>query len=129
MAEKKKSYCGTRRGYQDHINKKETPCAACKRANTEHVKEVKAGKAKISAEDYRGALLEEPDVDPDLDRLIELRESLKHVRAAMKVSSPMHIAGLSKERREISKEIEELENPTNQIDEEDPLEALARMGQ
>lgn len=124
--------CGTVTAYNRHRRAREAPCKACAEAKAnggtaERANKVteKASKATYSA--YGEALAIEPEVSADLDRLAELREALRGVRAAMRTSSPMHIAGLSKERRELAKEIKELESAQSETKEEDVLETIFNM--
>lgn len=118
---------GTQYAYERHLKLGIPACKECLAANSEHTRKVKEKSKKASASVYMEALETEPDVTENLDRLAELRDQLKQVRAAMATSSQMHIAGLSKERREIAKEIKELEAAQNETKEVDALEALLQM--
>lgn len=126
--------CGTITAYNRHRRARENPCEPCRRAKksektgtAETAKKTTEKAARATSGTFAETLAAEPDVTENLDRLAELREALKGVRAAMRCSSPMHIAGLSKERRDLAKEIEDIENPASKAEEEDPLEALLKM--
>lgn len=118
---------GTKYAYERHLKLGIPPCEDCLAANKTHTEKTRKNSTKASANVYMEALESEPEVEENLDRLAELRDQLKQVRAAMATSSQMHIAGLSKERREIAREIKELEDAQTETTEEDPLEALFNM--
>lgn len=124
--------CGTITAYNRHRRERESPCKPCREAKANEgtpgkAKKVTEKASKATSTLYTEALREEPEVEENLDRLAELRDALRGVRAAMASSSPMHIAGLSKERRELAKEIKELENALTETKEVDPLEELLKI--
>lgn len=113
--------CGTVAGYHAHWRhaKNETgvgkvDCAECRTAMSEDKAEQRRNEVARAAVDFEDALNNEPEIEPGIDMLKELRYAAKITRAAMRVpKSTRDIASLAKEYASLVQLIAELEAEQN----------------
>lgn len=106
--------CGTVAGYHAHVRRQEETCAECKRAMAEDKRDKRLTEAAKAAVDFEDALNNEPDIEPGIDVLKELRHAAKITRAAMRVpKSTRDIAALAKQYADLVHQIAELEAEQN----------------
>lgn len=93
--------CGTLAAYRRHKRRGEPVCEACAAVNREDKNGRKDQERFASGSAVRSAVSAEPDVD-DVDALVEAKDNLRIVRAALR-SDPPHntIAALTKRRDEL----------------------------
>lgn len=113
--------CGTVAGYHAHYRraKQETgvgavECEECRAAMSEDKAEQRRNEVARAAIDFEDALNNEPEIEPGIDMLKELRYAAKITRAAMRVpKSTRDIAALAKEYASLIQLIAELEAEQN----------------
>jgi len=106
--------CGTVAGYHAHRRREEDACGSCKLAMAEDKQQKRLDEAAMAAASFEAAINAEPDIEPEVDELDDLRENLRYLRAAMRVSKGTRdTASLSKQRAEIVRRIKELEAEQN----------------
>lgn len=113
--------CGTLAKYHAHWReaKKLTgvgsvECEECRAAMSEDKAEQRRNDAARAAVDFEDALNNEPEIEPGIDILKELRYAAKITRAAMRVpKSTRDIASLAKEYASLVQLIAELEAEQN----------------
>jgi hypothetical protein len=109
--------CGTTAGYHSHWReaKKTTgvgsvECEECRAAMAEDKQNQRQNAIAQAAADFEDALNSEPEIEPGIDVLKELRHAARTTRAAMRVpKSTRDIASLAKQYAELVQMIAELE--------------------
>lgn len=106
--------CGTVAGYHAHKRRDEETCADCRRAMADDKRNQRLDAVAQAAASFEDALNNEPDIEPGIDVLRELRGAAKTVRAAMRVpKSTRDIAALAKQYADLVQMIAELEAEQN----------------
>lgn len=96
--------------YRRHLADGEEPCDACKAAEAEYKRGRRADLAAQAAESFADALDLEPEIEGEFDQLADLRDTLRMVRAEMRVAkSSRERASLAKVRIELGDKIRLLE--------------------
>lgn len=102
--------CGTPAGYHAHYRRGEEACPECKRAIADDTKQKRLDAAAQAAVDFEDALNNEPEIEPGIDVLRELRHAARITRAAMRVpKSTRDIAALAKQYADLVQQIAALE--------------------
>lgn len=96
--------------YRRHLADGEEPCDACKAAEAEYKRGRRADLAAQAADSFVEALDLEPEIEGEFDQLADLRDTLRMVRAEMRVAkSSRERASLAKVRIELGDKIRLLE--------------------
>lgn len=113
--------CGTTAGYYAHYKESKeatgvgkVTCRPCLDAMKEDKTDQRLNEAAKAAVDFEDALNNEPDIEPGIDVLKELRHAAKTTRAAMRVpKSTRDIAALAKQYADLVQIIAALEAEQN----------------
>lgn len=112
---RKPSPCGTKAAYERHLRSGEEPCEACTRANTVAQRK-KRDAARKPSEPLKGVAA--PEADSRLEDLWRQREVLWQAIQWAIQDDPSRVAALSKELREIRREIDELTEDSEVVNDE-----------
>lgn len=105
--------CGTKAAYERHLRKKEPVDDACRRANTVSKRRQRDESRRPSADSAPGGVVvpEAPSRENDLERAREvLWASIQYAVA----EDPTRVSGLTKELREVWKELEAIRGEEKQ---------------